>query len=388
MEEKMIEFESDKLKEKVGQYTTKIRQYTDSLRGIHSRTQQTLQQGVQQCTRLESLVGEVGARIEKAKDSLANVGELSERKAKKVKVSDLRKRHSLALELVADERVRDRGSFLDRIPFFKKTMPMTDALAKVSQGISQLPEYVGESLEEVQKTYEDINNFKTQLRGEVERVVEWRQGLEGVKQNIERDLDALEAEYKSLENKREQAVKAQKPFDRDEFARLTQLQTLIGQYRDTYSTLKLEEEEGDGLIEVIQNQIRKMDEFQDLVSGAITTMKKGKMYVDFQVPYAVQEIKGQQSLTTGLMAVNKAVQFLERQTEVAQAYNELLANAVVGLNSNVEALKATVCTEYILPGGRTLSDYQQALAPPTTQELTEGDAENYVIDVKPLESDQ
>ena len=355
-ENKMIEIDVNALRETVDKAKIGVSQYVGKLTTARGTSSHLVQRGLEDCVKLQETVRDITGEIDKAQQGLQGLSTIStQRGTRGYRIDTGLKDTPLALEIVYQGRVRDRFSFLNKIPFIRKKVGVDQALQLIEAGLRRIPAYIEGGLLGVENVYASMDRYKTDLRQQIENVSGERKKMTPLREDLSTKLACVEETYGKLDQQRKDAAQADTKVGDDVLIEIARVEGLRGEYRDTLQRIELEQEEGANLVGLINTQIDKLDEYQKLAMGALKTIRQGKGYVDTHVPYAIQEIRAQRAIGLGLLGVQRVIGFLSTQAQTAREYNGVLHHAVGEVSQTVASFQEVVRSPYILPEGRPVA---------------------------------
>ncbi|MBI4980666.1 hypothetical protein HZC30_03875 [Candidatus Woesearchaeota archaeon] len=328
----------DELKTKVNDTIARMREkYAQRIDDAYVLRQQgKVAEGIKKVRELQELVGVVSSKTEYGRRVMDGVIALAHREQGNPQEGDKESLETLASAYYS------RHSFLARAYRRLRGKPIVsidEGLSILHETVSMLPGYVDRLHRELKEQEGGMRGLKTGLRGNVEMIIQEKPQLAQDREELYQKIEPLKAQYHELESVREQNSSQGRTTEAQVLSQLEQLELLLDQAQEAYTELATQEKRAQNNVDMLNSQIKKVDQYLILLSGTKEIVTDATNYVNVQVPFVKGEIESQKAEIRALSGVNGVIDFLEGQKVVSREINAKIKSASSYLAQKVEEVR-------------------------------------------------
>lgn len=316
----------------------------------NSRTYQEISEGLRLVEEVREVVDDLSQKVERGNVAINGALALTRQKIGTLKEAD--KKSLENLRGAYDGERSTFGRLISRVTG-NRHPPLKRALEMIGEVAEQIPPYVDRLSKELNDRRGELTGFKDNLRRNIESLIESQAPLQDDIYQLEGLVKSLETEYDKLEQERVDNSSKGIRTEPELITKLGMLESVISEAKEKYSELNMREKHAQGNIDLINNQIEKINQLMKLLHGSQDIVYRAKDFVDIQVPYVINEIRNQGSQIHSLAGIERTVEFLERQRQVSSGINDKIKLAAEYLDKRVEEVREnTIASQsiYSLPG--------------------------------------
>ena len=340
----MIDLE--KIKEKITELCEKYKDTKDSY--LNERAYNKLSQGIEAVEEVRKLTQELSDKVDEGNIALEGTMAIVIRQKKQ----ELKTTSEASLNKL-EELYNKKSGFIRKI-YAKTTgnpyITLRDGLNIIENTAEQIPPYVERLSVELSKRRGNLSEFRGELRSGIEKLLEKRTPVEKDILELEKDMKVLQQEYDNLEKQRLENSSQGKQTAPEMLRELDLLELPINEVQEKYSELKVRKDSLQTNINLINNQVGKVGELIDLLDETREPVNLAREFVEIQVPYVLEEIRTQKAQVRSLFGVNRTINFLEGQAELAGVLNTRIKLAAEYLDGKVKQIRDNIINEQSIYG--------------------------------------
>lgn len=335
----MIDLE--KIKEKIKGLSEKYKDTKDSY--LNERAYNKLGEGIEAVEEVRKLTQELSDKVNEGNVALEGTMTLVMRQRQQetkniseISLNKLEELYNKKMSLIKKLYARITGNTY---------ITLREGLNIIENTTEQIPTYVERLSEELSKRRGNLSEFRSELRGGIEKLVDERTPLGKDVLELEEAMENLEKEYGTLEKQRLENSSQGIKTNPEMLKELDSLELVLSESQERHSELKVRKDNLQNYINLVNTQIGKVGELINLLDETRDPVNLAKEFVEVHVPYVLEEIRTQKSQVRSLFGVNRTMNFLEGQAELAGVLNTRIKLAAEYLDGKVKQIRNDVISK-------------------------------------------
>lgn len=323
----------DKIGTAMSQFKTKYKETIDEMYVL--KTIQRVNEGIQTVVEVQGLVEKVNSEIGNTTQITKGVTTLMKKDSSSADADEK------SLEVLTDvyySKHNPISRFFMKL-VGRKEVTISQGLDVLRDTVSVLPDYVNKLNEQLGKSETDMYSLKKELRGSIETIIAEKPELSANKESLAAQIAEIEKAYAEYEGIRKENSSKGVSTEPAVLVKLEELELVLNQARDYQREIDTREKTSQKNIDLLNAQIKKVDQYLDLLGSTREVVTDANNYVNVQVPYILQEIKSQKSGIQAITGVNAVLNFLDNQQELSLQLNQRIKVATLYLGAKVEEVR-------------------------------------------------